>query len=95
LRRFAGRLEAVRAVFTRWLRVLEADPVMPGPAGGRWPDAVAVIVAAAGAVAGRFVVEVPVWEVAVAVSGGRLLAPGWPDRAVQHELALSPGTILR
>ena len=99
LRRFAGRLEAVRAVFTRWLRVLDPDPVMPAAAGGGWPDAVAAIVAAAAAVARRFMVgvmvEAPVWQVAVAVSGGRLLAPGWPDGAVQHELTLTPGKILR
>ena len=33
-------------------------------------------------------------ETAVAVSGGRLLAPGWPDRRVQHEstLPLTPIT---
>jgi hypothetical protein len=41
LRRFAGRLEAVRAVFTVLLRALAADPVMPEPAGGGWTDALA------------------------------------------------------
>jgi hypothetical protein len=33
LRRFAGRVEAVRVVFTGWCRALAADPVLPGPAG--------------------------------------------------------------
>jgi hypothetical protein len=79
LRRFAGRAEAVRRLFTVLLRVVAADPVMPEPAGGVWADAVAAIVAAAMAVAGRFAVfMVPVWGWVSAVSGGRLLAPGWP-----------------
>ncbi|WP_190814427.1 hypothetical protein [Saccharopolyspora pogona] len=79
LRRFAGRAEPVRAVFTRWLRALEVDPVLPGPAGGVWADAVTAILAAARAAAGRFVLgTVAPWELVVAVSGGRLLAPGWP-----------------
>jgi hypothetical protein len=83
LRRFAGRVEAVRAVFTGWLRAVDPDPVMPEPAGSGWGDALAVIAAAAGAVAGRFVMgEVSPWQVAVAVSGGRLLAPGWPQQSI-------------
>lgn len=95
LRRFAVRVEAVRAVFTGWCRALDPDPVLPGPAGTAWADAVAAIDAAARAVHGRFgvaraggvgggsaVVVVPVWEVAVAVSAGRLLAPGWPASRV-------------
>lgn len=81
LRRFAGRVESVRGVFTVWLRALAADPVMPEPAGDLWADALAALAAAARAVAGRFgVPEVPVWELAVAISGGRLLAPGWPEK---------------
>jgi len=80
LRRFAGRVEAVRAVFTRWCRALAPDPVLPGPAGSDWADAVAAITAAAGAVAARFGLgTVACWEVASAVSAGRLLAPGWPS----------------
>jgi hypothetical protein len=79
LRRFAGRLEAVRAVFTVLLRAVAADAVMPEPAGGGWADALAAIAAAAAAAVGRFVVSmVPWWEWASAVSRGRLLAPGWP-----------------
>jgi hypothetical protein len=80
LRRFGGRLEAVRGVFTGWVRALDPDPVMPGPAGSVWADALAAVAAAAVAAAGRFEVpEVPVWQVAVAVSSGCLLAPGWPE----------------
>jgi hypothetical protein len=79
LRRFAERVEAVREVFTVWLRALAADPVMPGPAGGRWADALAVIDAAALAAAARFGMPVvSPWELVVAISGGRLLAPDWP-----------------
>jgi hypothetical protein len=80
LRRFAGRVEAVRVVFTRWCRALAPDPVLPEPAGTAWADAVTAITAAAGAVAARFGLgSVACWEVASAVSSGRLLAPGWPS----------------
>jgi hypothetical protein len=78
LRRFAGRLEQVRGVFTVWLRVLDPDPVMPDPGGGAWADAMIAISLATTAAARRFVLTVSPWEVAAAVSGGRLLAPGWP-----------------
>ena len=43
LRRFAERAEAVRAVFTVWLRAVDPDPVMPDAAGGVFADAVTVI----------------------------------------------------
>ncbi|HEX5963067.1 MAG TPA: hypothetical protein VFY42_05050, partial [Gemmatimonadales bacterium] len=89
LRRFAARLEPVRAVFTGWCRALAVDPdrVLPGPAGSRWADTLAAIGAAAcvararlGAATDGAVGEVARWETAVAVSAGRLLAPDWPDR---------------
>ena len=83
LRRFAGRVEAVRVWFTVWLRAVEPDPVMPGPAGSGWADALVAITAVAGAVVKRFVVSaVSPWEVAVAISGGRLLVPGWPPEPI-------------
>jgi hypothetical protein len=83
LRRFAGRVDAVRGVFTVWLRALAADPVMPEPAGNPWADALAVLEAAAHAATGRFAVStVPVWELATAISDGRLLAPSWPDMSI-------------
>ncbi|HEY0806125.1 MAG TPA: hypothetical protein VGD84_13705 [Pseudonocardiaceae bacterium] len=91
LRRFAERAESVRSVFTVWLRAVDADPVMPGPAGGGFADAVSVIAAVSAAVARRFSLPaVSLAEVAVAVSGGRLLAPGWPEERVQHEPTLPP-----
>ena len=83
LRRFASRVEPVRTVFTRWCRDLQPDPVLPGPAGSAWADAIAAIGAAAGAVGARFGIScdvgtVPVWQVATTISAARLLAPGWP-----------------
>jgi hypothetical protein len=78
LRRFGARVEGVRVVFTLRCRALAPDPVLPGPAGSGWADAVAAVTAAAGAFIARFSVEVPVWQVASAVSAGRLLSPGWP-----------------
>lgn len=83
LRRFAGRLEPVRSVFTRMLRMLDPDPVMPGPEPMSWADAVTAIGAVAEATARRFVLgAVAWWEVAVTVSAGRLLAPGWPEKTI-------------
>lgn len=80
LRRFAGRVEAVRVVFTGWCRALPPDPVLPGPAGSPWADAITAITAAATAISTRFGIgEVACWDAASAVSGGRLLMPGWPD----------------
>lgn len=78
LRRFGGRLEQVRGVFTVWLRALDPDPVMPVAAGSAWADAVTVISLVTAAAARRFVLAVSPWEVASAVSAGRLLAPDWP-----------------
>lgn len=89
LRRFVERAEAVRSVFTVWLRAVDADPVMPGPAGGGLADAVMAIAALAAAIGDRFVLStVSLAEATVAVSGGRLLAPGWPGPVAQHELTL-------
>ena len=82
----------MRVVFTVWVRALAPDPVMPDPAGGAWADAIAVIAAVATAIADRFVLlTVSPWEVATAVSGGRLLAPGWPGNVDQHQFTLTSG----
>jgi hypothetical protein len=81
LRRFAGRAEAVRQVFTALLCAVDADPPGLEPAGSVFADAVAAVTAAAGAVGRRWggvVLAVSVWEVAAAVTGGGLLSPVWP-----------------
>ena len=94
LRRFGERAEAARSVFTVWLRAVDADPVMPGPAGSGFTDAMMAITALAAAIGRRFVLsEVSLAETAVAVSGGRLLAPGWPSPVVQHESTLPSALI--
>lgn len=91
LRRFGERAEAVRSVFTVWLRVVAADPVMPDAAGGVFADAVTALGALAAAITHRFLLPgVSLAQTAVAVSGGRLLAPGWPGEPVQHESTLPP-----
>jgi hypothetical protein len=94
LRRFAERAEAVRSVFTVWLRGIDPDPVMPDGAGGVFVDAVVAIGALAAAVGRRFSLPtVSLAETAVAVSGARLLTPGWPGEWVQHESTLPPTPI--
>ncbi len=63
--------------------------MMPDAAGGVFVDAVVAISALAAAIGRRFSLPVvSLAETAVAVSGGRLLAPGWPVRRVQHESTL-------
>jgi hypothetical protein len=89
LRRFAERAEAVRSTFTVWLRAVDPDPVMPDAAGGVFADAVTVIAAVVAAIRRRFLLPmVSLAQAAVAVSGGRLLAPGWPGGVMQHEPTL-------
>jgi transcriptional regulator GlxA family with amidase domain len=80
VRRFAGRAEAVRVAFTALLAGVGVDPVPPAAAVSAFADAVAAVAGAGAAVASRWpdVGEVPLWLLAAAVSGGRLLAPGWP-----------------
>jgi hypothetical protein len=86
--RFGGRVEAVRGWFTRLLCAVAVDPVPPAPAGSVWADALAAVTAAAAAVMARFaVVTVTVWQVVAAVSGGRLLAPGWPTESINTSSA--------
>jgi Homeodomain-like domain len=78
LRAFAARAEHVRAGFTALLH--ELDPVSEplAPAGTAFADAVSAVGAAAAASRRRFgavMVAWSPWQVAAAVSGGRLLAP--------------------
>ena len=79
LRRFAARAGLLRAVFTTLLCELDPDPEVPEPAGSGVADAVVAILAAAGAVGRRWsglAFGLSPWELAVAVTWGRLLGPG-------------------
>lgn len=77
LRRFTLRANALRAMFTVTLVAVSPDPQTPATAGSVFADAVAAIVGAWLAVAGRWptVGMVSPWLLACAVTGGRLLAP--------------------
>ena len=93
LRRFAGRVEPVRAVFTRWCRDLAPDPVLPGPAGSAWGRRACRGPGRAAALAARFGIgEVPPWQAATAISAPGCCHRAGPPRtagADQHELPLT------
>jgi hypothetical protein len=79
LRRFVARAGPARVAFTTLLCELDPDPPVPEPAGSAVADAVAAIIAAAGAVGRRWpglLVGLSPWELAAAVTAGRLLWPG-------------------
>jgi len=83
LRRAGGRLEVIRAWFLRVAVRTGIDVEIPDGFGCRWRDVLAAVAAAAAAIGQRFgpvglVGAVTAAQVMVAVSGGRLLAPGWP-----------------
>jgi hypothetical protein len=80
----APRLESVRAHFLLAARTAGVDPVVPKALGSPWEDMVAAVGAATAAVIDRFgtagvIGAVTAWQVLSASSGGRLLAPGWPE----------------
>jgi hypothetical protein len=83
LRRAGGRLERLRTWFLVVAVTAGVDVAIPDGSGCRWQDAMAAVEAATAAIMSRFGpagllgVVTPV-GVAVAASGGRLLAPGWP-----------------
>jgi transposase-like protein len=79
LRRFAARAEALRSAFTALACALDPDPLLPGPSGSAAADAVTAILAAAVAAArrwGELASALSPWELASAVTSGRLLGPG-------------------
>ncbi|MER5918200.1 hypothetical protein ABT124_50225 [Streptomyces sp. NPDC001982] len=85
LRRFGARAEAVREMFTVLLvDAAPSDPLLPDPRGSRFADAVAAVLAAVGAITVRWpgVVVLSPWQAASALSGGLLLAPGWPRSSI-------------
>jgi len=81
LRRFGSRTGQVRAFFIRLLVEVGVDPVPPAQAPSGFADAVAAVAGASVAAVSRWpgIGEVPPWWLACAASGGRLLAPGWPQ----------------
>jgi hypothetical protein len=84
LRRFGSRAGLVRAFFTGLLVDVGVDPVPAAAAPSGFADAVAAVAGAAVAAASRWPVigAVPLWWLACAASGGRLLAPGWPEKLI-------------
>lgn len=83
LRRAGGRLEAIRTWFLTVAVRTGIEVAIPDGCGCPWGDAVAAVDAAVAAIGQRFgrtglVGAVTAAQVMVAVSGGRLLAPGWP-----------------
>ena len=84
LRRFGSRAGQVRAFFIRLLVDVGVDPVPPAQAPSGFADAVAAVAGASVAAASRWpgIGEVPLWGLACAASGGRLLAPGWPEKLI-------------
>lgn len=78
LRRFDARAGPLREGFTALAAALEPAPVMPEPARSSVGDAVAAILTAARAVWSRWPqlrLTVSPWQLAAAVTSGRLLAP--------------------
>jgi hypothetical protein len=85
LRVMGARLEAVRTWLLQVAHRAGVDQLVPKAQGSPWRDVLAALGAATAAVTGRFGVlgvlgPVTAWQVAVACSAGRLLAPGWPPR---------------
>jgi hypothetical protein len=83
MRRAGGRLEAVRVWFLRVAVAAGVDVGIPEGSGCPWRDVLAAVATATAAIRFRFggaglVGVVTPARVVVAVSGGRLLAPGWP-----------------
>ena len=83
LRRLAARLEPARVFLVQVAVRAGVDVAVPTALGCPWQDLLAAFGAATAALSGRFgpvgvLGPVTAWQVAVACSAGRLLAPGWP-----------------
>jgi hypothetical protein len=83
LRVMAARLGQTRLFLLQVAHRAGVDRPPPTALGCRWRDLLAALGAATAAVTGRFgpvgvLGPVTAWQVAVACSGGRLLAGGWP-----------------
>ncbi|MBF6302837.1 IS1 family transposase [Nocardia amamiensis] len=93
LRRAGARLEALRSRFLQVAVVTGVDVVIPDSLGCGWRDLVAAVEVTAAVVRTRFgshsvVGAVTALRMVVAVSGGRLLSPGWPTLA--HDDSATP-----
>ena len=75
LRRFAGRAEQVRALFTALLHALDACAAAADVTGSLFTDALEALGLAAAAAARLFGPR-PAWQFASAASSGLLLGPG-------------------
>jgi hypothetical protein len=77
LRRFTARAVLLRTLFTVLLVDTGPDPRVPAESGSPLADAVAAILGAWAAMVSRWPVlgKVPPWQIACAVTAGRLLAP--------------------
>jgi hypothetical protein len=78
LRRFAARAGPLREGFTTLAVTLQPAPIMPDPTGTPVGDAVAAILTAARTVRSRWpelALSVSAWQMAAAITSGRLLAP--------------------
>lgn len=93
LRRFAGRLERVRRVFTALAAAIDPEFVPPAPAGSGFADAV-VAIGTAAAAAGRRLGPCSPWRLAAAASNGRLLSEGWTCAAAGWSNTNSPWAAL-
>ena len=84
LRRFAERADQVRRFFTGLLVAVAVDPVPAAATGTSFADSVAAVLAMAAGFVSRWpvVVGLSPWRIAAAVSGGLLLAPGWPPESI-------------
>ena len=83
LRRLASRLEPVRVFLVAVAVRAGVDVAVPTATRCPWRDLLAALGAATAVLSGRFgpvgvLGPVTAWQVAVACSAGRLLAPGWP-----------------
>jgi hypothetical protein len=81
LRRFTGRLEAVRSFFTTLMVGVDIDPVIAEAGASGWVDALTAIAGAWTALASRFrtgVGLVALWRSVCAATSGALLSPSWP-----------------
>jgi hypothetical protein len=80
LRRFGAQAEPIRAAFTILARDLAPDPPPIEATSSAFADAARAVLSAATAAGVRWplVLTVSVWELAGAVTGGRLLSPSGP-----------------